>query len=302
MRRTLIVALIAALAWPTVPANARGVTRLQPATPWVVDYAENSCRLGRTFGEGKKSVTLVMNQFSPGDWFQVMLTGHPLRVNGYRVEKGKLRFGPNEAESKVLAKVGETNGGVPALVLEGSRTIAPRTDAEQEESKAEFASGRPVETKPIGPAREAAATWIELKAVASSDLILETGPMDRPLAALRECSWDMIRSWGLNVEQQKKLTRKPRAVGGIGNWFNVSDYPMSMLQDGYEGLVTVRLLIDAEGKLTSCKMQASTQPKEFNDVVCAVIQKRGTFEPALDEHGRPVPSYWTQTVNFRLSG
>ena len=28
--------------------------------------------------------------------------------------------------------------------------------------------------------------------------------------------------------------------------------------------------------------------------------KRARFEPALDADGRPVPSYWRQTVNYRI--
>lgn len=301
MRRTLIAALIAALAWPVAPAHGRGVTQLQPATPWVLDYAEESCRLARNFGEGKEQVTLMMTQFTPGDWFQVMLTGRPIRVSNLdRLDRGRLRFGPNEAEAEVSAKLGRTDAGLPALLLNGSQRLAPRTEQETAAVKAAAEEGRRFELPPLGSAREAAATRIELNGILNRDLVLETGPMDRPLAAMRECSWDMIKSWGLDVEQQKKLTRKPRAIGGSQKWFDPNDYPLSMLRDGYEGVVNFRLLVDAEGKLTSCRIQASTHPKEFDDVVCAVVKKRGSFEPALDERQRPVPSYWTQTVHFRL--
>ena len=303
MRKLVIVALVAALIWPITRAQARSARhlQLQPASAWVLDYAEESCRLAREFGEKDDRVTLMLSQFAPGDRFSVMLTGGVIRVsNPENLKRGKLRFGPNEAESNASAKLGKANKNIPALLLEGSYRLAPLTEQEKELAKAAVEAGRPFDFTPIGPAREAAATRLELTGMMSRGLILHTGPLDQAMAALRECSWDLVRSWGLDVAQQKTLSRKVRATKGPQNWFNPNDYPVSMLRDGYEGVVNVRLLIGADGKPTSCKIQASTNPKDFDDVVCKVVIRRGEFEPALDAQGSPVPSYWTQSVNFRL--
>ena len=75
---------------------------------------------------------------------------------------------------------------------------------------------------------------------------------------------------------------------------------MSMLRDGYEGIVNFRLLVDQAGKPTDCEVQRSTRPKEFDDAVCRAAMRRAEFEPALDAQGKPVPSYWIATVNFRI--
>lgn len=301
MRGFLILMLLAGSAWPLAPAYARDVLRLQPSTPWVLDYAEESCRLARNFGEGKDRVTLVMDQFQPGDWFKLSLTGKPLRVNPLaRLDKARLRFGSNEAEAEIAAQLGTTKAGEPVLLVNGPQRLAPQTEQEKAAAKEAAREDRRFESAPIGQARERAATWLQLTKAMRHDLVLETGPMDRPLAALRECSWDTVKSWGLDIQQQKTLSRKPNSKGSPTEWFHSSDYPMRMIRDGYEGIVNFRLLVDSAGKPSSCKIQTSTHPKEFDDAVCAAVMKRADFEPALDAQGKPVPSYWISTVHFRL--
>jgi hypothetical protein len=50
--------LACACAAPLLVAAAQPV-RLQPSSQWVVDYAENSCRLIRNFGDGKSKAKLA---------------------------------------------------------------------------------------------------------------------------------------------------------------------------------------------------------------------------------------------------
>jgi TonB family protein len=243
----------------------------------------------------------MMDQFQPGDWFQLTLAGKPLSVgNTARLDKTKVRFGPYEAEVEMAAQAGTVGAGEPALLVRGSHRLGPPTEEERAAAEAAANEGARYELPPIGPAREAAATWLELTKVLTRDLVLETGPMDKPLAALRECSWDMVKSWGLDVGQQKTLTRKPSSKRSPTTWIDSSDYPTSMIRGGYEGIVNFRLLVDAAGRPTSCKIQTSTRPKEFDDAVCRAVMKRAAFDPALDAQGKPVPSYWIATVNFKL--
>ena len=51
-------------------AQEADVLRLGPSSPWVMDYAEDSCALRRTFGEVGRQVTLEMRQFSPDSSIQ----------------------------------------------------------------------------------------------------------------------------------------------------------------------------------------------------------------------------------------
>lgn len=181
-----------------------------------------------------------------------------------------------------------------------SQRLAPLTREEQAASDRARRRGDRFDPAPIGPAREAAATWLEVTKAVPQDLLLVTGPMHQPMAALRKCSWDTVKHWGLDVEQQKTLTRKVSPKNHPSRWLNSSDYPASMVYGGYHGLVTVRMIVDGNGNPTSCHVQRSTQPKEFDDVVCRSTMRRARFEPALDAQGKPVPSFYVLTVRFQL--
>ncbi len=303
MRILLSGSLIAELLC-SVPVQAAEPLRLKPSTKWLLNYADDSCRLARKFGEGEQQVTLFFDQLEPGDEFQVILSGKPLEPgqSNYSRMETSLRFGPSETTSDGEATVGKLNE-LPALLVSGEQRLIPLSEAEKEARRVAYERGfEPAKIPPIEASREKAVTFIEVSKALKRDLILETGPMDVPMAALRECSWDMIRSWGLDVEQQKSLSREVSRANPRRVWIDGSDYPTKMLRGGYEGVVNFRLLIDAKGTATSCHIQTSTRPKEFDDAVCRIVMRRVRFNPALDANGNAVPSYYRQTINFRLEG
>ena len=294
--RFLLPMAAAGLVIAPQPAAAAEPLHLKPSSKWVLDYAEDSCRLARQFGEGDRRVTLRLDQLEPGDAFRVNLIGKPARTRrGDLRVTGRLRFGPGEPESEFSAMSGKAEA-LAVLVVEGNQRLAPLTEAEKAADYHETGAN----PRPIGTAREAAATWLEIRQALVTDLVLETGPMDEPLAALRQCSWDTVKDWGFDVEQQKALSRRPVPRPKSVTWLQPEDYPVAMLSGGYQGFVHYRLMVDAAGKPISCHVQLSTRPKEFDKAVCSAVMKRAGFEPALDAAGNPVPSYWTQSVQFRL--
>jgi len=54
---------------------------LAPSSPWVVNYADDSCSLGRAFGEGDQKVTVFFDQYEPGDTFT--LSGKTYGIVGF---------------------------------------------------------------------------------------------------------------------------------------------------------------------------------------------------------------------------
>lgn len=59
---------------------AAGPVRIQPSSQWIVDYADNSCRLIRPFGEGNTKTILLFEGVSP-DQMDMVATGKPLKSN-----------------------------------------------------------------------------------------------------------------------------------------------------------------------------------------------------------------------------
>jgi TonB family protein len=300
MRSILTAALIAGIAVPT-PAGAEAL-RLKPSTKWFLDYAEDSCRLARKFGEGEQQVTLFLDQFEPGDEFQMILGGNILQpLRDARPHKMMLQFGPPETGAEVHFDTGKMDG-TRAVLVNGRLRIVPYMDAEKEAGRAARDRGEDFEAPPVGRAREQAVQWLQLLNGLKWDLVLETGSMAEPMDALRKCSWDTVKLWGLDVEQQKALLRKPLPKNPQKPWFQASDYPRKMAREGYEAIVNFRLIIDATGKPKTCHVQTSTRPKEFDDAVCSGVMKRARFNPALDAQGTPVESFYRQTIVWRLEG
>ena len=192
-------------------------------------------------------------------------------------------------------------GNRPAFILDGGQRIGPLTPKEEAARDAARKLGVGVEVPELGAGREAAVRFLELRGT-PKEVVLETGSMDKPLGILRECVWDTVGDWGLDVEQQKTLKRGPIARNGSQGWFTADDYPSKMARGNYQGTVYYRLIVDETGKPKSCHVQRSTRPKDFDETVCRVVMRRGSFQPALDASGKPVPSYWSQAITFRLEG
>jgi TonB family protein len=243
---------------------------------------------------------LVLRQFVPGDSFETSMVGKPLRkLRSAGQVHATLYYGPQEAEAKAQA-VPATMNDVPALIFHGAQRVASLTPAEEAAVEEAAKRGLPFELAPVSPARERAATWLKLGKALPFDLVLDTGPMDKPLAALRTCSWDTIRSWGLDVEVQKRLARKAQPTRQPFSWFSADDYPDEMVRQGRQAIVHFRVIVDEAGKPASCHVQVSTRPEAFDDVVCGKIMRNARFHPALNAQAEPVRSYWRQTVVFRI--
>ena len=297
MRGLLTFVLLTSILSSATLAKPREVRRLKPTGQWVLNYADESCQLGRDFGEGPDKVTLILYQLQPGDDFKLTFVGSIMEP-APSARSGSLKFGPNEAESDVYFIEG-TSGKDRILMIDGTERLAPLTEIDKRLFGPAHRDRTFFRLDPIGPEREKAATWLALKNIMKFDLVLETGPMYAAMEALRHCTWDLVDSWGLDVEQQKTLSRKAHPKNSR-SWFNVDDYPVKMLRSDSEAIVNFRIMVDTAGRPQSCHIQVSTRPKEFDEVVCKIMMKRARFHPALDAQGQPVNSFYQSSTSFRI--
>lgn len=130
---------------PLLIAAAQPV-RLQPSSPWVIDYAENSCRLVRTFGEGKMLTKLGFESDAPDD-VDMLVTGRPLSTSQ---EKVPARFLPVGVETYDGTAAKTIKGSEPAI-LWGHVEMLPddvRKRLKDEEKSYRAASVRPPRDEP----------------------------------------------------------------------------------------------------------------------------------------------------------
>lgn len=76
-------------------------------------------------------------------------------------------------------------------------------------------------------------------------------------------------------------------------------YPASARQSGWEGTVTVRVLVDVDGTAASVSVRDSSGRDVFDDAAVNAV-KRWRFSPAT-QGGEPVASYHDVKVRFRLT-
>lgn len=277
--------------------------RLKPTSKWTVDYSEERCTLVRQFGEGDETSLVYFRRYSPDEAFKLTIAGKPFE-RGKDYYSANIQFGPNEQiqEREYLPGTLPSDKPLPSLVFSGPiRLEGPRLAADARKSASPGAQTEsPAAQQPIDEARRAAITYLMVSKPLRRPVILETGPMAKPMAALSQCVDELLTHWGIDLEKHKSLRQTVEPVGSPGNWLRSEDYPIEMLSEGQPGLIDFRLNIDEKGGVTSCHIQSTTRPKEFDNAVCKVLVRRAKFTPALDANGQPLASYWQNRVRFQI--
>ena len=281
--------------------------RLQPSSPWVVDYDVNSCRLARKFGTGKNETKLAFESEAPGD-LEMVVFGWPLQTYQEQISARFLPVGGKPFSGHVNQTV-DTHQ--PAVLLPNPPMFSDGLLARQQEEE----KRQPKEPRVRPPARDlaeiaaekadrasftTAVTEVALEPKRGHQVILETGSLGAAFAKFDECNEDSLRDWGVDPAVEAKIVRPVWAINPTG-WLFASDYPAGMAARGAESVVEVRLLVDATGRVTKCTPLSHFDEPEFNKVSCARITERARFEPAELADGTKVPSYYTKRVIFRMA-
>lgn len=74
-----------------------------------------------------------------------------------------------------------------------------------------------------------------------------------------------------------------------------ADYPPRAGQQGTSGIVGVRYLVGADGRVGECQVVRSSGSRDLDDTTCRLIQQRFRFDPSRDAHGRTVPAWVVET-------
>lgn len=256
---------------------------LKPVTPWHVEWADNNCTLALGFGDKDAPFIMRFEQFAPTSSFQLVLIGKELRgsINGTGIALAYGDRPPYLIDDYVTH--GKNSDGSLALFVTSSLAVY-----------------EPGSTHPgkVTPEMEKEITKVTVS-WGVRKIVLNSGPLDKPFEALRKCTEDMVRTWGLDPAQQATLSRKalpsPATVQYLQN-----RYPRDLAFMGKQGLVNLRMLVDAEGRPSNCKIQRSYSDAKFEQVACKVFTEHASFTPAADAQGNNVASYYTTTINWKL--
>jgi hypothetical protein len=291
----VLAAFGAGLAVPALAAQDPQI--LQPSSPWAINYAEDSCHLARTFGQGDQQVTIELRQFGPSDGFTLLGAGKSLKFSG----RGKALVTEFEPRGRR-----HEDGGVVISLLDDGRSLVqtqtallPRADDPVRGKRAQrhdwHAEGEPL--TPPDRAAEAKITRLHLAGPIRQEVVVELGPMDKPMDAMRACVDELITHWGIDAAANRGLTRRAAPRTDPQTWLTSDDYPTQMVREAKSDIVNFRIMVDAAGSPTGCVVQTPSGT-EFDRVTCEVLERHARFTPALDASGTPVASFYINSVRW----
>lgn len=292
MIRTFASAILAlSTLFATHPAAAKDLA-LEPSSPWVMDYAADSCALRRMFGTGEKRVQMELRRFAPGSSVLVSVSTNATPPTHQAFQ---FRFEPQKKwrdAGGVYADFDDFKG----VIFDDD--LAPEGPDIDSSDKYSEASGHEQARRNDDDAA-AGILGLDVRRAFGQAVILHSGSLSAPWAAMDKCLDELVTHWGVDAQAQKTLTRHawPTNLRTIGR---MMDYPPKMLAKGMPGVVNVRLAIDEKGDITGCFIQMPLSDPAFEKSTCADLEHSLDFQPALDKDGHPIKSYWTTLVNFRL--
>ena len=303
MRKTCVVGVTAIA--PLLIAAAQPV-RLQPSSPWDLDYAQDSCRLLRSFGEGPDKTLLLIESDAPGQMDMVVF-GKPV---GGHAEEVLAKFLPIAGAAIKGRPTKSVQTSDPAIFWPTARLLSEEAAAGIEKEEAERARHRYTRPPPLNLTEEAAkkaqrqafaagTTELEIDASYGHPVILETGSLGEPIRMFDKCSQDSLKDWGVDPEVEARIVR-PVWAPNPAQWFTSEDYPRDMMLTGEQSEIKVRLLVDASGKPTKCTSLSHFKTPEAEKVVCDKFMSRAKFQPAELADGTKVPSYYINRVRFQI--
>lgn len=292
MMRLFHFGVAAGLASLTVPVAAEakdGPVVLTPSSPWNAHFATDKCRLAGVFGEGEQRHVLFLEQHYPG-------TGAALTVAGPAFQKFRgqravsLSFSDTDEPLKTEPYKGDMGDLGPALIYNGITFLDDETDAQTSQS----AVGQ------LDTSFGADMDYIALTQGKKS-VRFETGSMGQAFEVLNNCMTSLITQWGLDAQQQITATKRPvwRNERAIARRI-AAEYPSEALRAGESGILRLRVIVDAQGQVEECVLNAATKTEKLESPACKQMRK-AKFEPALDANGQPMRSYYSTSVTYLAS-
>jgi TonB family protein len=293
MRRT-ILALAALPALIPAPALAEPVV-LKPDSPWNVDFAEDKCRLTRTFGGGANRHFLAFQQFWPDKAAGLTVAG-PAFGKFRSLQRTDARFFETQEPLRTRPFAGTVEQYGRGVIYSSIRL----SEGEPEDTNT-------VDAPKVGGVAQLDAAegdrveFVALKQ-AGHEVRLETGPLGDAFKVLNQCTLDLLRDWGLDPEKDLTATSLPR-------WINqaaltrriVADYPSAAYSQGEQAIMRMRVIVSEDGSVESCTILKATDTERLESPACRVMQG-ARFEPARDAQGRPFRSLYVTSIPYRIGG
>ena len=247
-----------------------GSVAAMPATGrWVVDFADHQCVASRTFGDKDNPWTLAIKPSPTSDVVQLFLIKKGGSWNAVQ-EEAQLSFGKAPPIKVKQLRYANKDMGLRMINL----------SAEQARVLAE---AEVVEWAGDGP-----------------DKSFSMGPIEKLMATLATCRSDLREYWNITPEKRDALKSGARPRKPLIRYFTSGDYPRQAMSNDEAGLTSVALLIDEQGAIKDCMVDATSNVATLDAMSCIILRERSKFDPAIGADGKPSRSYYIQRIRWEL--
>jgi hypothetical protein len=212
------------------------VLELDPASPWNLDYADDSCALMRVFGTENQRVLFELRQFSPGETARMMVASDQLEVSRRTPAIASIPGEPSELPAPTFL-AGENNmRGFYGRVSPLSRGVEGEAIYRLDDASRN--------------ARENEVRGFQINNAFAQPVFLRTGSLHAAMEALRTCMDELVTGWGVDLAILGALTKPPTPLDQQA-WTRqiLNHFPRTALAQRREASLAVTLLINAEGRL-----------------------------------------------------
>ena len=90
---------------------------------------------------------------------------------------------------------------------------------------------------------------------------------------------------------------------GLNRWSRriQENYPSRALREEIEGTVGVSVTVNAEGRVSGCRVTRSSGSSILDEAACDGMRRYARFEPALNDAGNPTTGSYSTAITYRLN-
>lgn len=286
-----LLAIVASVV--SAPAIAQPLALpLQPIGPWKLDYAQEECRLVRTFGSGEDQLVLRIARGGAIGSVDMVLAGKGLPKLASRIEV-KLTLSP-QARTATGSGYSMSVPGRPERFLRWFDTSIALLD------------------------QAASAQTLQIAATDKFAVSLNVTQFGAAMAALQTCYIDLLKGWGVDDASIERIVAvrspdsrslnevtaqragRPSPKGDMANWVTTNDYPTEALRQELGGTVIVVLALDQAGVPERCNVAVSSKVPVLDAQTCAVLMRRARYQPVKDGSGNPAKAATVERVRWLI--
>ena len=111
----------------------------------------------------------------------------------------------------------------------------------------------------------------------------------------------LLLAWSPPPAAPSAVATPPRAKMNLAALVRDGDYPESAARANEQGIVTFRLDVGANGRVSACHITGSSGSSALDEATCRIMVQRARFKPARDVSGTATSGTVSSRIGWHIS-